>query len=97
MGHSMGGAEILTYIAEGPADVRCHFRGYLAESPFVVIDPKTKPSGVTVFFGRLGGKLLPHFQMKQPIDAKLLSRDPQVQKDYVEDKLCHDTGTHIFK
>lgn len=31
--------------------------------------------------------------MKNVIAAELLSRDPVVQKEFVEDELCHDTGT----
>lgn len=93
MGHSMGGAEVLCYIAEGPKDVTSHIRGYLLEAPFLAFHADTKPSPLTVFFGRLAGRLLPNRQMVFPLDEKLLSRDPQVQRDFVEDKLCHDTGT----
>ncbi|OCL14412.1 alpha/beta-hydrolase [Glonium stellatum] len=93
MGHSMGGAEVLCYAAEGPADTRKHIRGYLLESPFVDFNPASRPSHLTVIMGRIAGKLLPHKQMVQVIDAKFLSRDPEVQKAFIEDKLCHDTGT----
>jgi acylglycerol lipase len=93
MGHSMGGAEVLCYAAEGPADTRKHIRGYLLESPFIAFHPDSKPSKITVVLGRLGGKLFPHMQLVEKIDPKLLSRDPEVQKAFVEDKLCHDTGT----
>ncbi|OCK87988.1 alpha/beta-hydrolase [Cenococcum geophilum 1.58] len=93
MGHSMGGAEVLCYAAQGPADTRKHIRGYLLESPFVDFNPASRPSHFTVVMGRIAGKLLPHIQMVQMIDAKFLSRDPEVQKEFIEDKLCHDTGT----
>lgn len=93
MGHSMGGGEVLCYAATGPSDVRKHIRGYLLESPFVDFNAKSKPSFVTVFFGRLAGKLLPHRQMINKLDAKLISRDPAVCKSFEEDELCHDTGT----
>lgn len=93
MGHSMGGGEVLCYIAQGPADIRKHIRGYLLESPFVDFSPASKPSPITVFFGRLAGKLLPHRQMVNKLDVKLVSRDPAVQKQFDEDELCHDTGT----
>ncbi|KAF2021641.1 alpha/beta-hydrolase [Aaosphaeria arxii CBS 175.79] len=93
MGHSMGGGETLCYAAQGPAEVRKHIRGFLLESPFVDFDPKSKPSFVTVALGRLVGKLLPHRQMVNKLDVKLISRDPAVQKKYEEDDLCHDTGT----
>ncbi|KAF2192667.1 alpha/beta-hydrolase [Zopfia rhizophila CBS 207.26] len=93
MGHSMGGGEVLCYAAQGPADARKHIRGYLLESPFVDFSPASKPSSITVFFGRLAGKLLPHRQLVNKLDVKLVSRDPAVQKQFEEDTLCHDTGT----
>ncbi|KAI8937642.1 hypothetical protein NX059_005347 [Plenodomus lindquistii] len=93
MGHSMGGGEVLCYAARGPAEVRQHIRGYLLESPFVDFDPKSKPSPVTVFFGRLAGKLLPQRQLTNKLDPALISRDPEVCKHFDADELCHDTGT----
>ncbi|KAF1995833.1 alpha/beta-hydrolase [Amniculicola lignicola CBS 123094] len=93
LGHSMGGGETLCYAAEGPADIRKHIRGYLLESPFVDFSPASKPSPITVFFGRLAGKILPHHQMVNQLDVKLVSRNPDVQKQMLEDPLCHDTGT----
>jgi acetyl esterase/lipase len=93
MGHSMGGGEVLCYAATGPAEVRKHIRGYLLEAPFVDFSPASKPSFVTVFFGRLAGKILPHHQMVNKLDVKLVSRDPAVQKQMEADDLCHDTGT----
>ena len=89
----MGGGETLLYMSVGPADVRKHIRGYLLESPFVDFDPKSKPSFVTVFFGRLAGKLMPHHQLTNPLDVKLITRDPVVQQQFLDDDLCHDTGT----
>jgi len=93
MGHSMGGGEVLCYAATGPAEIRKHIRGYLLESPFVDFSPDSKPSFVTVFFGRLAGKLLPHRQLVNKLDVKLITRNPDVQKQFLEDELCHDTGT----
>ncbi|KAH7381571.1 Alpha/Beta hydrolase protein [Pyrenochaeta sp. MPI-SDFR-AT-0127] len=93
MGHSMGGGEVLCYAAQAPQEVRKHIRGYLLESPFVDFDTKSKPSPFTVFFGRLAGKLLPHRQLVNKLDSNLLSRDPDVCKRFVDDELCHDTGT----
>lgn len=93
MGHSMGGQEVLHYIASGPSEVLSQIRGFLLESPYVAISAKTRPLGVTVLAGRLASKVLPHMHMLNAIDAKLLSRDPAVQKSFVDDKLCHDTGT----
>jgi acylglycerol lipase len=93
MGHSMGGAEVLVYIRDGPADVKKHITGYLLESPFIAFDAKSKPSPLTVFSGRLLGKILPRRQMVFKLDPNLLSRDTNVGKTWLADKLCHDTGT----
>jgi len=93
MGHSMGGAEVLTYMALGDEEVKRHVRGWLLESPFVAFNAASKPSPFIVFAGRLAGKLLPHRQMVQKLDPSLLCRDEIVQQDFVNDDLCHDTGT----
>jgi acylglycerol lipase len=93
MGHSMGGGEVLCYAAQGPPEVRKHIRGFLLESPFVDFDPKSKPSALTVFFGRLAGKIMAKRQLTNKLDPKLISRDADVCKRIDEDSLCHDTGT----
>ncbi|KAF2203127.1 alpha/beta-hydrolase [Delitschia confertaspora ATCC 74209] len=93
MGHSMGGGEVLCYAAQGPADIRKHIRGYLLESPFVDFNAASKPSSLTVFFGRLAGKLLPRRQLVNKLDVNLISRDPVKVKQFEADDLCHDTGT----
>ena len=84
---------MLCYAAQGPQEVRKHIRGYLLESPFVDFDPKSKPSPLTVFFGRLAGKVLAKHQMVNKLDPKLISRDPEVCRQFEQDALCHDTGT----
>jgi len=93
MGHSMGGAEILTYAALGPASTRRHLRGYLAEAPLIALSPETRPWTITVAIGRVAGRWLPWYQMVTQLDAKLLSRDEEVVKQFQADELCHDTGT----
>ncbi|KAI9668691.1 MAG: hypothetical protein M1829_005304 [Trizodia sp. TS-e1964] len=93
MGHSMGGAEVLTYAAKGPASLRKQLRGYLAEAPFLALHPSGQPSKLLVSVGRLAAKVLPHMQTEQKLDANIVSRDPEVAKAFAEDKLCHDIGT----
>jgi acylglycerol lipase len=93
MGHSMGGGEVLCYAAQGPSEIRQHIRGYLLESPFVDFNAKSKPSSLTIFAGRMAGKLLPHRQLTNKLDPKLVSRDPAVCDSFDKDELCHDTGT----
>ena len=36
---------------------------------------------------------MPNRQLVKKLDPKLLSRDPLVQRQFVDDELCHDTGT----
>jgi acylglycerol lipase len=93
MGHSMGGAEVLCYTAEGPLEIRKHIRGYVLDAPFCAFHPSSKPFVLTVAMGRLAGKLLPKKQMVSKLNAELLTRSPEVQKMYEDDPLCHNTGT----
>ena len=93
MGHSMGGAEILTYAARGPTEVRSQIRGYLAESPYLALHPSSQPSRFTVTAGKLAAYILPKRQLVQRLESKWLSRDPEVNREWAEDDLCHDTGT----
>lgn len=89
----MGGGETLVYAAQGPASVRAKIRGYVAESPWIGLDAKAQPWGVTVVAGRLAAKVMPHVQLVKKLDVTTISRDPEVQKSFAEDDLCHDTGT----
>lgn len=93
MGHSMGGGEVLYYAAEGPKETRKHIRGFLASAPWIGLHESSRPWKSTVAIGRLVGKLLPHRQMVNKLDAEKLCRDPDVCKKWKEDPLCHDTGT----
>ncbi|KAK5123336.1 hypothetical protein LTR85_002767 [Meristemomyces frigidus] len=94
MGHSMGGAQVLLYAARYcPSDVVSKIRGFLVEAPFVALHPDSKPWKITVIFGRLAGKLLPHMHMVNRLDPTKLCRDPDVCKALENDPLCHDTGT----
>lgn len=93
MGHSMGGGEVLYYISTGPEEVKKSIRGYLCEAPFVSLHESSKPWKGTVVLGRLAGKIMPHRQMVQQLDPKKICRDADVCKEFVEDELCHDTGT----
>ncbi|GAB7358583.1 hypothetical protein MBLNU230_g2643t1 [Neophaeotheca triangularis] len=93
MGHSMGGAQILTYASTGPKEVLGRIRGFLAEAPFIALHPSSRPWRLTVILGRLAGRLLPHQHMVNKLDPSLICRDADVCKAYEEDMLCHDTGT----
>ncbi len=93
MGHSMGGAEILTYAALGPPAIRAQISGYIAEAPLIALHPDSQPSRLKVFLGRMAGWWLPERQMVQRLEAKWLCRDESVCEAWVADELCHDTGT----
>jgi acylglycerol lipase len=93
IGHSMGGGEVLHYIAKGPSDITSHIRGYLFIAPFIDFSPESKPTKLKVVAGRLAGKLFPHRQLVNAIDINTVSRDPTVRKVLEADELCHDTGT----
>ncbi|CZR68927.1 probable YJU3 Serine protease, localizes to lipid particles [Phialocephala subalpina] len=94
MGHSMGGGEAII-LASDPqyADLTKEIRGWLLEAPFIAFPKGFEPSSVTVFFGRLAGKLLPHMKRYSPLPPENLTRDPEVVQSLKDDKLCHDTGT----
>lgn len=94
MGHSMGGAEALT-LASDPEyeDLMPSIRGWILESPFIDFPKGLAPGAVTVFLGRLVGKLLPQTQRFSAIKAETLTRDPEVVKSLTEDPLTHGYGT----
>ncbi|KAG9512138.1 alpha/beta-hydrolase, partial [Aureobasidium melanogenum] len=93
MGHSMGGAEILHYASNGPSDILAHIRGFIASAPLISLHSATRPFKATVYAGRLAGRVLPKFQMVNKLNPKWLSRDPEQNKLWEQDELCHDTGT----
>ncbi|RMZ79380.1 hypothetical protein DV738_g3417, partial [Chaetothyriales sp. CBS 135597] len=96
MGHSMGGGQALHYIlTKDPAIVgtRPPIVGVILEAPFVALDPASAPNPIVVAVGKLAAKFLPNRQLYQPLSATYMSRSEKVRNDWVEDRLCHDTGT----
>lgn len=90
----MGGATVLTFLASPSASPLHHqIRGSLLSAPFIALPPSTRPSAATLLAGRVAAKLVPKRQLARPIAAEHLSRDPAVGRAFVEDPLCHDTGT----
>ncbi|EPE32798.1 alpha/beta-Hydrolase [Glarea lozoyensis ATCC 20868] len=94
MGHSMGGGEVLM-LASDPAyeDVTAGVRGWILESPFIGFPKGFEPGSVTVFFGRLAGRLFPHLARQSALPPQNLTRDPKVVESLKEDTLIHDYGT----
>ena len=94
MGHSMGGNEVLSLMGDAAyQDVSRQIRGWILECPFIAFTPAEEPSSITVFMGRLAGRVLPNFQLKRVIPPELLSRNPAVVESIRNDPLCHNTGT----
>jgi acylglycerol lipase len=94
MGHSMGGAEVLllSLLQSQPQPIP-RISGLLLEAPYIGLHPAAKPSTFAVTAGKLASKVLPKHQLVQKLESKHLCRDPQVCRDWVNDELCHDTGT----
>lgn len=83
MGQSMGGNLVLN------AALRCHpdVSGVIACAPMLRASRQ-----VSERFLRIGRKLsqwLPHFRMRTPVDAGLLSRDFRAQQAYMDDRFVH--------
>lgn len=92
-GHSMGGAECLTYAATGPAEITSRIRGYICESPYIALHPSSAPFRIIEFLGRLVAKIAPSMHMPQQLDPAKVTRDAATVQRYKKDDLCHDTGT----
>jgi len=95
MGHSMGGGEALTYLLSTSSDFsnRPALAGLLLEAPYVELHPTAQPSAFKVQAGKLASMLLPNMQLKQKLDSTHMSRSKKVCQDWIDDTLCHDTGT----
>jgi len=95
LGHSMGGGEALTLMADASyADsVLSQVRGWLLEAPFIGWPAGEEPSAVKILVGRVAARLLPHRPLMHVIPPENLSRDPDVVASLRADALCHNTGT----
>ncbi|KAK6071838.1 monoglyceride lipase [Seiridium cupressi] len=94
LGHSMGGGQVLT-LASTPQyeNLVKQVRGWILESPFIGFTAEEEPGWLTIFSGRLAGKLMPHFHLYRPIAPEKVTRDPEVIASIEQDKLMHNTGT----
>jgi acylglycerol lipase len=80
LGHSMGGLISSCYLLDHQAD----FRGAVISAP--LIKASGNISQVTIFMGKVLSALAPKMGLL-PVDAKSISRDPEVVKAYVIDPL----------
>jgi len=95
LGHSMGGGEVLTLMADASYtdSVLTKVRGWLLEAPFIGWPAGEEPSALKIFLGRLAARILPNRALVHAIPPENLSRDPEVVASLRADPLCHDTGT----
>ncbi|KAK3723017.1 hypothetical protein LTR37_002163 [Vermiconidia calcicola] len=93
MGHSMGGGEAIVYTATGPREVVSRIRGVLLDAPFISLPPSEMPWKSTIALGRLASRFMPHRPLLQKLDSSSMCRDPDVCQAWLDDPLCHDTGT----
>lgn len=91
----MGGGEVLCYMLSTSRAYsnRPPISGLLLEAPYVELDPSEQPSPFTVTAGKLAALVVPHMQMKQKLHPTYMSRSAKVRQEWVDDPLCHDTGT----
>lgn len=93
MGHSMGGQETLYWASTGPIDIKKQLSGFIAVAPWIQLHSKSQPSWLKIKAGRLASFLLPHHQLKNELDASVLSHDEAENNAWKNDELCHDIGT----
>lgn len=94
MGHSMGGAQVLTLVSDPTyKGLIPKVRGWLLESPHIALVPSAEPSAFKIAAGKLAGRLLPTFKIKHKMPVSEITRDPEVQESLTNDPLLLGTGT----
>jgi len=83
-GHSLGGLTVIRYAELFSEKIR----GVIASSPALALSPKTPKALVTL--AKILGVITPKLTLNNGIDPKLLSRNEEAVKKYVEDPLVHD-------
>ena len=83
-GHSLGGLTVIRYAETRPDEIR----GVIASSPALAKSPETP--GFMVALAKFLGKVAPGVVLSNGLKPKLLSRNPEAVKRYVEDPLVHD-------
>jgi acylglycerol lipase len=80
LGHSLGGLIVPYYLLEHQAG----FRGAIISAPLVKVGDNISP--MTIILGKILSAVAPKVGIL-PLDASLISRDPEVVKAYVNDPL----------
>jgi len=84
VGYGLGGLTVIRYAETRPEKIR----GVVASSPALVKSPKTPSFMVTL--AKVLGKIALGLTLSNGIDPKLLSRNPEAVRKYIEDPLVHD-------
>jgi acylglycerol lipase len=92
-GHSMGGGIVMTYAALGPPAILDQLSGFIIWAPLLQLHPESAPSRPLILLLSIASRILPHIGIHQKIGPEVVSRDPEVQKNFVEDELNHPIGT----
>ncbi len=83
-GHSLGGLTVIRYAELFSEKIK----GVIASSPALALSPKTPKALVTL--AKVLGVIAPKLTLSNGIDPKLLSRNEEAVKKYIEDPLVHD-------
>jgi alpha-beta hydrolase superfamily lysophospholipase len=86
-GHSMGGNLVLNYLIDEKVEVD----GVIASAPWIEL--AFKPSPFKIQMGKLVRSLAPAMKMKNDLNPKHISRDPEMVQAYISDPLVHDKIT----
>jgi lysophospholipase len=83
VGHSQGGLLSLIYAQQNPDNLA----GVVVSSPFLGVHPESRPSPVVMGASKFISRITPKMMFSKVANPAYLSRDPEVEKDYVADPL----------
>ncbi|KAK0117599.1 hypothetical protein ONS95_011935 [Cadophora gregata] len=94
MGHSMGGAELLT-MASTPKyqNLISRISGILLVSPYIALVPAREPYTLVRLLGKALCPILPKFQIPNRPPVECVVHDVAVQQDILNDPLSNGIGT----
>ena len=84
LGHSLGGLISVHYVLKYPLD----FSGLVLSSPALKIKVEVNP--IKQALGKVFSRLIPGVSMSNGLDPNLLSHNPEVVNNYINDPLVHD-------
>jgi acylglycerol lipase len=87
----MGGGTSLTYGLSG--SLRSKLAGVVAWGPMLQLSPETAPNSWFLAAGKVVAKFMGKKKMVNQLEPSYMCRDPVVCQEFIEDRLCHDTGT----